>query len=86
MVNMQDVLINKKIPPELSAKLEALTTPEEPILFIISGELTVDSKYGNNLLAVTAKELIVYDIDADSVTERIAFTDIEKIERAKKGI
>ena len=76
---MQDVLINKKIPPDLEQKLKALTTPEDPIHFIISGELTIESKYGNNLLAVTGSELIVYDIDKDDVSVRIKFSEIEKI-------
>ncbi|MBP3376989.1 MAG: hypothetical protein J6L83_09525, partial [Clostridia bacterium] len=76
---MQDVLINKKIPPELEQKLLELTTPDDPIRFIISGELTIESKYGHNLLAVTASELIVFDIDKSEVSNRIKFSEIEKI-------
>ena len=79
MVKMQDVLINKKIPPELEQKLLELTTPDDPIRFIISGELTIESKYGHNLLAVTASELIVFDIDKSEVSNRIKFSEIEKI-------
>ncbi len=76
---MQDVLTNKKLSAEISEKLNALAAPDDPIRFVIQGELTLDSKYGNNLLAVTAKEIIVYDVDKDEILSRTPFESVEKI-------
>ena len=76
---MQDVLTNKKLSASLSEKLNALVADDDPIRFVISGELTLDSKYGSNLLAVTARELIVYDADKDTLLSRTPFDTIEKI-------
>ena len=78
-VKMQDVLTNKKLSASLSEKLSALAAEGDPILFVISGELTLKSKYGSNLLAVTGKELIVYDDEKDEVVSRTPFDSIEKI-------
>jgi len=78
-MKMQNVLINKKIPVELEAKIGSLADPETPIRFVVVGDLTLDSKYGSQILAVTEKELIVYDAVGDTVTTRVPFDSIESI-------
>lgn len=74
---MQDILINKKIPGELYEKLRALTDENDPILFAVVGDLTLESKYGKSILLATKSGFLVYDSGEDSVQKRVKYGDVE---------
>ncbi len=79
---MNGVLVNKELPSGLWERLEAakaeICEKEEKILFIIAGDLTLDAKYGDSLLAVTAKR--AFTIDSDGVVRCEKHCDIDKAE------
>lgn len=75
---MQEILINKKISIELEKKISALAS-ETPVRFAIVGDLTLESKYGEVVLAVSKDELIVYDVPTDAVISRLSLCEIESI-------
>ena len=81
-MNMNGVLVNKELPSGLWERLEAakaeICEKEEKILFIIAGDLTLDAKYGDSLLAVTAKR--AFTIDSDGVVRCEKHCDIDKAE------
>ena len=81
-MNMNGVLVNKELPSGLWERLEAakaeICEKEEKILFIIAGDLTLDAKYGDSLLAVTAKR--AFTIDSDGVLRCEKHCDIDKAE------
>lgn len=81
-MNMNGVLVNKELPSGLWERLEAakaeICEKEEKILFIIAGDLTLDAKYGDSLLAVTEKR--AFTIDSDGVVRCEKHCDIDKAE------
>lgn len=64
-MNINGILINKEISDELFKKLfdahAEICKEEEKILFAIVGDLTLDAKYGVNILAVTEKRSFTID-------------------------
>ena len=75
---MQNFLINKKIPKDLEAKLRMINSENDPVLFAVVGDLTLNSKYGKNVLLASGSEFTVYDIDKDEVILRIKYSDVEQ--------
>ena len=76
---MYETLINRKISPELSKRLDGLVKNDDPALFIIVGDLSQSSKYGHSALIATSKELLVYDGETDDVTTRITYEECESL-------
>ena len=80
-MNVNGILINKNIPDGLFTKLENLCAEvcdkEEKILFAIVGDLTLDAKYGTNVLAVTKKRSITVDGDGNLLLTAL-HSDVEK--------
>ena len=81
-MNMNGILVNKELPSGLLERLEAVKAgiceKEEKILFIIAGDLTLDAKYGDSLLAVTAKR--AFTMDSDGAVRCKKHCDIDKAE------
>ena len=75
---MQKFLINKKISKELEEKFRTLTDEESPVLFAIVGDLTLNSKYGSNVLLATRSGFIVYDSERDEVIRRILYSEVKE--------
>ncbi len=55
------MLTNKPVPDEISKQIKCHTTENEPVLFVIIGDLTLEGNYGETALAVTEKRSIVID-------------------------
>ncbi len=75
---MQELLINKRIAPEMESKLAELPSSDETLLFAIAGDLNLNCEYGSMYLVVTNRAFIVYDADKDEVTSRTAFSEVRE--------
>ena len=76
---MREILINKNVSSKIREKLESLSPDTNPVRFAIVGDLTLDSKYGSQILAVTKDRLFVYDPDTDTVVLQLEFNEIDKL-------
>ncbi len=72
-------LTNLQLDDKDIRQLTALTDPSEPILFAIAGEITKAASYGTLILLATHAHLFTYASDTGTVSEKIAFGEIEKI-------
>ena len=72
-------LTNQKLEEKQGAFLQAQSHEDDPILFTIIGEIGCDSGYRTTALAVTAKTIFTADLEGETVSERIAFTDIADV-------
>lgn len=81
-MNINGILINKEIPEELFQKLLDVhaesCNEDEKILFAIVGDLTLDAKYGVNILAVTEKRCFTIDEDGNMLCS-FFHADAEKV-------
>ncbi len=64
---MKIPISNQKITEELAAKLNA--SCNEDLLFVIFGDLEVDSRYAERLLACSKDTLFTFDADAKLITQ-----------------
>ncbi len=70
-------LTNKPVPAEAGATLQSHLAADDPLLFTIVGDLTLDGKYGEPVFAVTAKQVLVVD---SSCKEGFVSYDIRSIQ------
>jgi len=75
---MYETLLNRKVSPAITQRLQELVSADDPALFVIVGELTLSSQYGNSFLIGTSKEFLVYDSDQDQIVNRVFYADCEK--------
>lgn len=73
------LLINKKLADEQLNSLISLGTQDEPVLFAIVGEINEKARYGSCVLLATHSHLFTYDLKEETLSEKYAFCDIEKI-------
>ena len=72
-------LTNVKLEEKQVKTIIGLSDESEPVLFAIVGEISPHARYGMNVLLVTRAHLFSYDFDRSTVSERVAFSDIEEI-------
>ena len=72
-------LTNRKPEDRLLQSLLALSDEQEPILFAVIGEISKRARYGTLVLLGTREHLFTYDPSTDTVSERIAFSEVERL-------
>ncbi len=72
-------LTNQKLTDAQAETLRALGSETEPVLFAVIGEISGLARYGSSALLGTRSHLFSYDFNSGTVSERIAFAEIEKI-------
>lgn len=75
----REMLKNKDVPEALAERLKQFETAEDPVLFVIVGDLSLNSSYCETLLAVTARKTVVLD---DSLQDGAAVYLHEDVEKA----
>lgn len=76
MTNMDSMLKNKAAPENFEELLAPYQKEDEPFLFTVIGDLTLDAGYGQTALVVSGKRFFVLDFTKNSVTE-YAIADVE---------
>ena len=72
-------LTNRKPTEEQLRKLLSLNSENEPIRFAILGEISARAEYASQALLVTDSHLFSYCFENDTVSEKIAFADVDDI-------
>ena len=72
-------LINKKPSEKELATLMSLSTPEEPLIFAIVGEINGKAGYSKNVLLGTGRSLFAYDFGTGECSPRYNFSDIDTL-------
>lgn len=76
-------LINTKLQEEQEETIRSFSTPEEPIRFAVSGEITADARYGTYVLLGTDEHLFTYDFGSGTCSERIPIREITEIQNKR---
>ena len=72
-------LTNQRLDEKQTKAIVELSTPEEPVLFAVVGNISPRAQYGTNVLLATRAHLFTYDFQTEECSEKIAFSDVEKI-------
>ena len=72
-------LTNRKPNEEQLRQLLSLHDEAEPIRFAIIGEISARAEYASQALLVTDSHLFSYCFETNTVSEKIAFADVEDI-------
>ena len=79
-VNMKaEFFTNRQLGKLETKNILALGTEDDPIRFVIIGELSSEGQYKNSALAIRAKSLFVLDPHSGEVFETVDFDDIGEI-------
>lgn len=73
------ILTNRHLSEILEKKLDALSQKQDPILFAIAGDLSLDSAYANTILAVSKTQVFVLE---ESKEIHVTTYEISQIEQA----
>ena len=76
---METVFLTNRKPDEKEVLALSRAASRSSILFAIFAEISANKRYEPTALAVTADEVFTYDFQADRVTRRFAFCDIDEI-------
>ena len=71
-----EIFTNRQLGKLEAKNILALGTEDDPIRFVIIGELSSEGQYKNSALAVSSKSLFVLDPQSGEVFEAIDFDDI----------
>ncbi|HZJ77942.1 MAG TPA: ABC transporter ATP-binding protein [Clostridia bacterium] len=75
-------LINKQLPSSIQKKADEMFDSDEPPLFAVVGDLTLNGCYGQTALFITSKKLIVFD-ESNSFTvflfDRIQTAEVKRM-------
>ncbi|MBQ8309593.1 MAG: ABC transporter ATP-binding protein [Clostridia bacterium] len=72
-------LTNLKLEDNQLQRLIELSDEKEPILFAVIGEISQYARYGTLVLLGTRAHVFTYELETDTVSEKIPFDEIEKI-------
>ena len=72
-------LTNQRLDEKQTKTIVELSTPEEPVLFAVVGNISDRAKYNTNVLLATCAHLFTYNFDTGECSEKLTFTDIENI-------
>ena len=72
-------LINQKLSEKQIQTIVGLSDKDDPILFMVVGEISNRAHYSPNVLLVTPSRLFTYDFGSETCSEPTAFADIEEI-------
>ena len=74
-----DFLTNLKLSDTELRQILDLSTPEDPVLFAVVGDITGKANYGKTILLGTSSSLLTLDLTDGSVSPKIPFSQIEDI-------
>ncbi len=74
-----ELLINQRLTKEQMQAVNDLTTPEDPALFAILGDVSTDVRYSKQILILTAARLISYHFESAQTVADISFSEIGEI-------
>ena len=82
MLNMDSLLINKAAPESFGELLKPYERKDEPFLFAIVGDLTLNQEYGQTAVVVTRERFFVLDFSENTAKEyKISDVESTRIKR-----
>ncbi|MBQ9132445.1 MAG: ATP-binding cassette domain-containing protein, partial [Clostridia bacterium] len=72
-------LTNQRLDEKQTQTIIGLSSPEEPVLFAVVGNISDRARYHTNVLLATGAHLFTYNFDTGECSEKIAFADVESI-------
>ena len=75
-MNAESVLTNKEIPSNIREAFEECLQPEEQLLFVVVGDLSLKAEYGLTALGVTRQTFMVYDSSRPEPLKKYAHADV----------
>lgn len=72
-------LTNQKLEEKQIRTIVEISEKDEPVLFAIVGEISAKANYSCNVLLVTKAHLFTYDFGSETVSKKVAFSDISEL-------
>ncbi|MBQ9087066.1 MAG: ABC transporter ATP-binding protein [Clostridia bacterium] len=72
-------LTNQKLADSQIQTIIGLSTPENPVVFAVVGEISKTAQYATMALLATHTEIFTYDFSTEALSRRYAFSEIEEI-------
>ncbi|MBP3391716.1 MAG: ABC transporter ATP-binding protein [Clostridia bacterium] len=72
------ILTNRPLSEELKSKLDALSREQNPILFAVAGDLSLESAYANTVLAISQTHVFVVHETDQNATDTYEIARVEK--------
>ena len=72
------ILTNRPLSEELKSKLDALSREQNPILFAVAGDLSLESAYANTILAISQTHVFVVHETDQNATDTYEIARVEK--------
>ncbi|MBR6933987.1 MAG: ABC transporter ATP-binding protein [Clostridia bacterium] len=75
-MKVESVLTNKDVPAVIQEAFNECISPDEQLLFVVVGDLSLKAKYEQTALGVTGKGFMVYDPEREEPLKKYAHSDV----------